>query len=87
MTVGRVLLAAVSNEKGTGVPLGTFHAESGLLLRQRGGIILQRDDGGRWRLTGDALPDELLGQRVRVEGIRSGFDLLEVSRITGGSTT
>ncbi len=63
------------------MPSGSFHAEEGLLLRQRGGLILQRDDGGRWRLDADPDVERMLGQRVRVEGIRSGFDLLEVSRV------
>lgn len=63
------------------MPRGSFHSETGLLLRQRGGLILQRDDGGRWRLSADADAEQLLGQRVRVEGLRSGFDLLEVTRI------
>jgi hypothetical protein len=51
-----------------------------LLLKQRGRAILQRDDGGFWMLQVDD-PDELFGLRVRVEGIRSGFNSLEVSRI------
>ncbi len=63
------------------VPLGTFHVEDGLLLRQRGGLILQRDDGGRWRLTTEPDAEQHLGRRVRVEGVRSGFDMLDVSRI------
>lgn len=64
------------------MPIGTFHIETGLLLQQRGGLILQRDDGGRWRLDADRDTEKFLGQRVRVEAIRSGFDLLDVSRIT-----
>lgn len=63
------------------MPLGTFHIETGLLLRQRGGLILQRDDGGRWRLNADPEAEQLLGHRVRVEAVRSGFDLLDASRI------
>jgi hypothetical protein len=62
------------------VPIGKFHAEEGLLLMQRGRAILQRDGGGFWILEVDE-PQLLLGQRVRVEGIRSGFNALEVSRI------
>jgi hypothetical protein len=61
--------------------IGKVHVEQGRLLRERGSLILQRDDGGRWRLDADALCEELLGLRVRVEGVRSDFDLLEVSRI------
>ena len=44
-------------------------------------LVLRRDDGGRWRLNADAKADALLGCRVRVRGMRSGFDLLEVQRI------
>ncbi len=62
------------------MPIGKFHSEEGLLLRQRGRAILQRDDGGFWVLEMDERED-LLGLRVRVEGIRSGFNSLEVSRI------
>lgn len=64
------------------MPIGSFHIEEGLLLRQRGGLILQKHDGGRWRLELEPNIEELVGLRVRVEGIRSGFDLLEVSRIS-----
>ena len=61
--------------------LGSFHVEEGLLLGQRGRLILQRDAGGRWRLEADPEVEAKTGQRVRVEGLRSGFDLLEVSRV------
>ncbi len=63
------------------MPIGKFHLEEGLLLRQRGRLILQRDDGGFWIL--DAGPDaeNLLGLRVRVEGIRSGFNSIDASRV------
>ena len=64
------------------MPRWTRHVEEGLLLEQRGGLILQRDDGGRWRLDADRkAAEKYLGDRVRVEGIRSEFDLLDVSRI------
>ena len=63
------------------MPLGSFHAEEGLLLRERGSLILQRADGGRWRLDADPGAERMLGQRVRVEGVRSGFDVLTVSRM------
>ena len=63
------------------MPIGKLYAEEGLLLRQRGALILQRDDGGRWRLKADPDAELMLGQRVRVEGVRSAFDILEVSRI------
>jgi hypothetical protein len=43
---------------------------------------LQRDAGGRWRLDVDHGAERTLGQRVRVVGVRSGFDLLGVLRIS-----
>ncbi len=35
---------------GAVMPLGSRHDEAGLLMREAGSLILQRDDGGRWRL-------------------------------------
>lgn len=63
------------------MPRGTLHDETGLLLRERHWIVLQRDDGGRWRLDIGRRVERLLGQRVRVRGVRSGFDLLNVTSI------
>jgi hypothetical protein len=61
--------------------IGKPHVDQGLLLHQGRALLLQRDDGGCWRLQADADAWGLLGARVRVEGLRSGFDLLEVRRI------
>ena len=63
------------------MPLGKFYRETGMLLLQRGGLILQRDGGGRWRLACDQNVAGLLGSRVTVEGVRSKFDVIDVSRI------
>ncbi len=63
------------------MPKGTHHDETGLLLREGRSLILQRDDGGRWRLDIRRSAESLLGRRVRVQGTRSGFDLLDVRRI------
>jgi hypothetical protein len=65
------------------VPIGKFHAEEGLLLRQRGRLILQKDDGGFWLLEADREAERMIGSRVRVDGIRSGFNVLEIARIVG----
>lgn len=62
------------------MPLGSRHDESGLLLREGRWLVLARDDGGRWRLDGPWRMVRLLGQRVRVVGVREGFDLLGVER-------
>lgn len=63
------------------MPLGAAHDETGLLLRERHWLILQRDDGGRWRLDADPAIERYLGRRVRLTGERSGFDRLAVQSI------
>lgn len=63
------------------MPLGSSHLEKGLLLRDGLWLILQRDDGGRWRLDAHRRAERYLGRRVQVEGIRSDFDILDVRRI------
>ena len=63
------------------MPLGSNHDETGLLLREGRWLILRRDDGGRWRLAVEDV-EPMLGRRVRIEGVRSGFDVLEVRWIS-----
>ena len=63
------------------MPLGTRHELIGLLLEDRGSLVLDVDDGGTWRLDAGRGARRLLGERVRVEGVRDGFDLLAVERI------
>ncbi len=60
---------------------GTRHMLIGLLLEHRGGLVLNVEDGGTWRLDVGRSARRLVGQRVRVEGIRDDFDLLAVKRI------
>lgn len=57
--------------------------ETGLLLRDRDRLILQRDEGGRWRFDAPRRAEALLGHRVRIEATRAGYDLLDVSLIIG----
>lgn len=64
------------------MPLGSSHTETGLILQEGGVLILQRDDGGRWRIEEDRKVRRYLGRRVAVEGVRSGFDWLTVENIT-----
>ncbi len=46
------------------------------------GLVLSLADGGVWALdTDDANAREFLGQRVIVEGVRAGFDRIDVSWI------
>lgn len=63
------------------MPMGSRHDEVGLLLSDHGRLVLRRDDGGHWRLDADRGAYGMVGQRVRVQGVRCGFDLLNVHRI------
>lgn len=63
------------------MPLGSYIQESGLLLQGGSGLILQRDNGGRWRLDAPRKAERLIGRRVTIEGKRSGFDLLDVHEV------
>lgn len=58
--------------------------ESGLLLREGGGFILQRDRGGHWRLDLHRVPVDLVGKRVRLIGTQSDTDLVEVDGVQPG---
>ena len=63
------------------MPLGSRHRVSGLLKGASRGFVLEVDDGGVWALDLDHDPNALLGRRVTVEGVRSGFDRLDVEWI------
>jgi hypothetical protein len=67
------------------MPRGTEHDEIGRLNEIGGQFSLRRDGGGTWRLdcSGQMLrrARELAGARVRVSGVRDGFDLLSVRSI------
>ena len=65
------------------MPKGTRHTLVGTLRRTRVGYALEMPDGGVWQLdvgwSWNARRN--LDRRVTVEGVRSGFDLLDVTRI------
>ncbi|UVO53738.1 DUF5818 domain-containing protein [Sphingomonas sp. SUN039] len=61
--------------------MGTLHRATGLLMMARRGYELHVDGGGVWALDLTRSPKALLGRRVTVEGIRGGFDLLDVRKI------
>lgn len=62
--------------------LWTRHSETGVLLRGRGGLVLERDGGGTWRLDAPSRSAyRLLGHRVRVDGLRVDFDVLSADRV------
>lgn len=66
------------------MPRGTRHTLTGTLRRARFGYALEMDGGGMWQL--DISTIWLIGRyvdrRIIVEGVRSGFDLLDVHRIS-----
>ncbi len=62
-------------------PRGSLHTK-GLLPREQGALIIQRQGGGRWRLEADPGAEMMVGRRVLIDGSRSGFDVLEVSSAT-----
>lgn len=61
--------------------IGDIIDESGLLLREGGGFILQRDRGGTWRLVLQRVPVDLVAKRVRVIGIQTESDLIDVEGV------
>ncbi len=67
------------------MPLGTHHSIAGRLMMDGSRIVLEADSGGIWELDADRPVGKLLGKRVRVQGIRSGFNLLDVECIKRGS--
>ncbi|WP_255356005.1 DUF5818 domain-containing protein [Erythrobacter sp. AP23] len=63
------------------MPRGARHIETGTLRPGRWGYSLEMDGGGVWQLDITRSARRYLGQRVTVEGVRSGFDLIDVHRI------
>ena len=54
---------------------------SGLLLREGGGFILQSDHGTTWRLVLHRVPVDLVAKRVRVIGVQTGEDVIDVEGV------
>lgn len=71
------------------MPRGTRHTLMGTLRWTRLGYALEMDGGGVWRL--DLSPfwrvRRYVDSRVIVEGVRSGFDLLDVYTLKSGGGT
>lgn len=64
------------------MPRGTSHELTGILLEGDGCFpVLKVPDGGEWRLECTKRWRHLLGQRVAVNGVRDGFDLLAVTHL------
>ena len=60
------------------MPMGTRHRVTGVLLEARRGLVLKMDGGGIYALDAEVSARALLGRCVTVEGVRSGFDRLDV---------
>ena len=63
------------------MPIGTRHRVTGRLLEARRGLILEIESGGVYALGNDQGARRHLGTRVTVEGVRSGFERLDVDWI------
>ena len=65
------------------MPRGIRHTLTGTLRYTRLGYALDMDDGGVWRLDvgWGWKARRNIDRRVTVEGLRSGFDLLDVHRL------
>jgi hypothetical protein len=55
--------------------------ETGRLLRDAGGFLLRRDNGGTWRLVLLRVPVDHVEKRVRVRGHYAGDDVVEVEGV------
>ena len=55
--------------------------ETGRLLRDEGGFVLQRDLGGRFRLVLNRVPVDHVEKRVRVIGRYLGGDVVEADGV------
>lgn len=63
------------------MPRGVQVEEIGWLREADGDLVLQREEGGRWRLDASRDVRRLVGRKVRLTGIRAEFDLLDVQSV------
>ncbi len=61
------------------MPLGTKHTLVGRVLAGNRFPVLRVDGGGQWRLDLPTKFQSLIGRRVRVTGVRSEFDMLDIT--------
>jgi hypothetical protein len=61
--------------------MGTRYRVTGRLMRAKRGLMIEGDDGGVYVLDADPDAHDLLGHRVIIEGVRNGFDRLDVEWI------
>ncbi len=63
------------------MPIGSQHRLTGMLYQARRGLELHVPDGGVWHLEAGRTAWRMIGRRVQVEGVRSGFDRLDVRKV------
>jgi hypothetical protein len=61
--------------------IGATVDETGRLLRDGGGFLLRRDQGGTWRLVLLRVPVDLVEKPVRVRGVLIGEDVVEAEGV------
>ncbi|NWK98844.1 hypothetical protein DM806_24905 [Sphingobium lactosutens] len=61
--------------------IGAGVDETGRLLRDEGGFLLQRDLGGSYRLVLLRVPVDHVEKRVRVRGFYAGNDIVEAEGV------
>jgi hypothetical protein len=61
--------------------IGTRYRLEGLLQTTARGFMLHMEDGGVWVLEADPEAHAYAGRRVIIEGVRSGFDRIDVDWI------
>lgn len=63
------------------MPLGTLHTIVGTVRRGPRGYTIAVRDGGKWELEPDGKIGRHLDCQVTIEGVRTGFNRLDVVRI------
>lgn len=63
------------------MPLGTLHTVEGTIRQGPRSYVLAVHGGGEWELEIDRRLPKHLGASVTVEGVRTGFNRLEIVRI------
>ncbi|MCK8455455.1 MULTISPECIES: DUF5818 domain-containing protein [Sphingomonas] len=61
---------------------GPIVDETGTLIREGGGFVLQRDSGGRYQLQLARMPVDHVQKRVRIIGVAIAPDLIEVDGVS-----
>ena len=63
------------------IEIGAGVDETGRLLRDEAGFLLQRDLGGTWRLVLLRVPVDHVEKRVRVRGYYAGDDIVKADGV------